>query len=217
MSGVWLAAAAALFWVSWLLMPGVGVTDAAQIFSLVSTQRSLVLTSVILQLASAVLYVPALVGTASDRDGTAAKAIGWGARLLLVGAMGSAADAVLHLLAYAMTAPELDMRTIVAVMTFMQGQGLVLLTPLILSFFVGGAMLSFALRNAGVVSSWNLGCHGLAVLVAIAGGALASGGIVSARLVGLTALGLVSGAQVWAGIALAKRGSRVLRLSPTVA
>ena len=57
-----LTAAATLFWVSWLLMPGVGVTAAGQIFDLVSSQRSLVLASVILQLGSAALYVPGLVG-----------------------------------------------------------------------------------------------------------------------------------------------------------
>jgi hypothetical protein len=41
--------------------------------------------------------------------------------LLLLGAMGSAADAVLHLLAYAMTAPGLDRGPLLEVMAFMQG------------------------------------------------------------------------------------------------
>ena len=60
-AGVMLAAAAALFWAAWVLMPGVGVTDAAQIFQLVSARRSLVAISVVVQLVSAVLYVPALL------------------------------------------------------------------------------------------------------------------------------------------------------------
>ncbi|HWQ35241.1 MAG TPA: hypothetical protein VNQ79_20515 [Blastocatellia bacterium] len=124
-------------------MPGVGVTDAEQIFRLVASQRSLVAASVIIQLISAVLYVPALLGTASEAIftvsvncdppaqallGTASEAITgqipgvkWSAGLLLVGATGSAADAVLHLLAYAMTAPGLDLATLIRVMAFMQG------------------------------------------------------------------------------------------------
>jgi hypothetical protein len=74
--------------------------------------------------------------------------------------MGSAADAVLHLLAYAMTAPGLD------TMAFMQGPGLLLLAPLILCFFVGGAWLSVALARAGIVPRWNPLLHGAAVGVA---------------------------------------------------
>jgi hypothetical protein len=50
-------AGAALFWLSWLFMPGVGVTDAAQIFDLVAHKRSSVMLSVVTQLLSAALYV----------------------------------------------------------------------------------------------------------------------------------------------------------------
>jgi hypothetical protein len=38
-AGICLAAAAGLFWLSWALMPGVGVTDAGRIFELVASQR----------------------------------------------------------------------------------------------------------------------------------------------------------------------------------
>ena len=94
-----LTAAATLFWVSWLLMPGVGVTDADQIFDLVSSQRTLVLASVIVQLLSAALYAPGLMAAISRASDGAPAAVRRGASLLLIGAMGSAADAVLHLLA----------------------------------------------------------------------------------------------------------------------
>jgi hypothetical protein len=80
--------------------------------------------------------------------------------------MGSAADAVLHLLAYAMTAPGLDTGSLLRVMAFMQGPGLLLLAPLILCFFVGGAWLSVALARAGIVPRWNPLLHGAAVGVA---------------------------------------------------
>jgi hypothetical protein len=119
--------------------------------------------------------------------------------------MGSAADAVLHLLAYAMTAPGLDTGSLLRVMAFMQGPGLLLLAPLILCFFVGGAWLSVALARAGIVPRWNPLLHGAAVGVAGVGGALASAGLVSPRIVGLAFLALVSAAQVAVGVALWRR------------
>ena len=199
MSGMSLVAAAVLFWLAWALMPGVGVTDPSQIFALVASQRGLVVCSVVVQLISAVLYIPALLGMVADPHFGRLRGIQWAAGLLIAGAMGSAADAVLHLLAYAMTAPNLDRTSLVPVMAFMQGPGLVLLAPLVLSFFVGGAMLSHVLAKAGIVSRWDVRLHALAVVVAVVGGALASGGWLPARLVGLATLALVSAAQIWVG------------------
>ena len=202
MSGVVLVSAAALFWIAWALMPGVGVTDPREIFALVSTQREWVAASVVVQLVSAALYAPALIGIVGDGVHRDVKAVRWAVVLLLVGAMGSAADAVLHLLAYAMTAPGVERESLVAVMAFMQGPGLVLLAPMILSFFIGGAGLSFALARRDVVSRWNPRLHGAAVAVAVIGGAMASAGLMPARVVGLAALGLVSAAQIGIGMAL---------------
>jgi hypothetical protein len=205
MSGLLLVTAAALFWVSWLLMPGVGVTEAGEIFTLVSSRRPLVLASVVAQLVSAVLYVPALMGALRDPDVGGDHWTRYGAALLLVGAMGSAADAVLHLLAYAMTAPGLDRAALIPVMAFMQGPGLVLLMPLVLSFFIGGALLSVALARRSIVSRANARLHAVAVLVALAGGAWASSGSISSRVVGLAVLALVSIAQAGMGIGIWKR------------
>jgi hypothetical protein len=205
MAGSWFVAAAVLFWVSWLLMPGVGVTDPQQIFELVASQRALVAASVVMQLSSAVCYIPALLGLVADPRLGRGRALRWGAGLLIAGAMGSAADAVLHLLAYAMTAPGLERTPLVPVMAFMQGPGLVLLAPLILSFFLGGGILSVALAKVRVVSRWNPYLHVVAVVAAGIGGALATSGVVPPRGVGLTFLGLLSMAQVWVGIALLKR------------
>jgi hypothetical protein len=55
LAGASRVAAAALFWLSWLLMPGVGVTDTRRSFELVGARRSAVLASVVLQLVSAAL------------------------------------------------------------------------------------------------------------------------------------------------------------------
>ena len=57
-AGLLLITAAALFWLSWLLVPGVGVTDAAQIFELVARKRWSVMLSVVTQLLSSALYIP---------------------------------------------------------------------------------------------------------------------------------------------------------------
>jgi hypothetical protein len=201
-AGISLVAAAVLFWLSWLLMPRVGVTDAKRIFELVAPQRSLVACSVVVQLLSAVLYAPASLGVACDAEAGTLPGARRGAGLLLVGAMGSAADAVLHLLAYAMTEPGLEPGSLDRVMAFMQGPGLLLLAPLIACFFIGGGALSVALARAGVVARGNARLHLLAVGVAVVGGAMASRGLLPPRAVGLTALGIVSVAQAWLGAAL---------------
>ena len=61
-----------------------------------------------LQLVSAALYAPALVGILTHAGLGADPGVRRACVVLLVGAMGSAADAVFHLFAYAMTAPDLD-------------------------------------------------------------------------------------------------------------
>lgn len=207
MAGASLVAAAALFWIAWLLMPGVGVTDARQIFELVAASREAVAASVVAQLLSAVLYVPALLGVVADAELGAMRSVRRAAGVLLVGAMGSAADAVLHLLAYAMTAPDLHLETLTRVMAFMQGPGLRLIAPLIACFFAGGACLSIALGRAGVVTRRNAHLHGLALVIAVAGGAIASAGLVPARTVGLAVLGVVSLAQIQVGLVLRARAA----------
>jgi hypothetical protein len=151
---------------------------------------------------SALLYIPALTSIAADPRLTREHLVPWGAMLLIAGAMGSAADAVLHLLAYAMTAPNIDQASMIPVMAFMQGPGLLVLAPMLASFFIGGAALSIGLGRLGVVSRWNGRSHVIAILVAIVGGLAATARLVPGRVVGLVFLAMVSGAQAWAGIAL---------------
>jgi hypothetical protein len=210
MTGWSFIAAGLLFWLSWVLMPGVGIVDPAHIFAIVATRRGLVLASVVLQLISAAAYAPALVGLIADVRFGGQRSIRVGAALLAMGAMGSAADAVLHLLAFAMTAPGRDPLAQIPVMAFMQGPGLVLLAPMLLAFFAGGACLSVALARIGVVSRWNVRAHPAALAAALSGLALAGLGAPAfvARLFGLAALGLVGAAH--AGIGWALRGRRAV-------
>jgi len=206
-SGVSLIAAASLFWLAWLLMPGVGVTDAGLIFELVGSHRSSVLASVVLQLISAALYVPALIGIASTPEFKANLRVKWGAGILLLGAMGSAADAVYHVLAFAMTAPGMDRGALLPVMAYMQGPGLLFVAPFILSFFAGGAILSSALERIGRIHKGSTFAHWAALGCALLGGAAASRGMIPPRLVGLMTLAAVSCAQavIGGGLGVAKR------------
>ena len=192
-AGAWLVAAALLFWLAWALMPAVGITDTRLIFEKVAAHASGVRASVVLQLVSAACYAPALVGIARLPAAESRRALAIGAVLLLIGAMGSAADAVLHLLAVEMVAPGIDREAMIPVMERMQGPNLALLGPLIAGFFAGSVVLSIGFARAGLVSRWNPWLFVLAVP------ALALGG-------GLALLACVSASQAWLGAALLRGG-----------
>jgi hypothetical protein len=202
--GAWLVAASLLFWIAWVLMPGVGVTDAQQILTLVSQQRPEVRLSAILQLISAACYAPALVGVAELGQKWNRSAIGVGAILLLIGAMGSAADAMLHLLAYEMTAPNTTPSQLIPVMARMQGPDLVLLAPMLVSYFAGSVVLAIGFARAGATSMWNPTLFIVALAVALVGSRLFGAEPGGQRIVGLAILGLISFSQAWLGIALWK-------------
>ena len=207
-AGLLFIVAAVFFWLSWFLMPGVGVTDAAQIFELVGHKRSSVMLSVVTQLLSAALYVPALLRI-NRAMGSCDSGVRWGACLLLLGAMGAAIDAVFHLLAYAMTMPGLDRRSLLPVMEFMQGPGLRLVAPFIISFFLGGIFLSISLAKKRTVSISSGYFYVAALGFAVAGSAATSGGIISSRAVGLSVLGAVSMAQALLGLELSLAPGRM--------
>jgi hypothetical protein len=192
-AGAWLVTAALLFWLAWALMPAVGITDTRLIFEKVAAQAGAVRASVVLQLVSAACYAPALVGVARLPEATRRPSLAVGAVLLLVGAMGSAADAVLHLLAVEMVAPGVDRAAMIPVMERMQGPNLALLGPLIAAFFAGSVVLALGAARAGLASRWN------PWLFALALPALALGG-------GLALLACVSASQVWIGVSLLRGG-----------
>jgi catechol 2,3-dioxygenase-like lactoylglutathione lyase family enzyme len=187
-------------------MPGVGITDARQILHLVGERAARVRLSVAAQLLSAACYAPALVGIAGLRDVGRDRAVRAGAALLLVGAMGSAADAVFHLLATEMVGPGIDRAAVTPLMERMQGPGLLFIAPLLAAFFLGSAWLSYGMARAGVVPRLQPWLFALALAVAALGGSLAAGRPAAARAVGLGVLGLVAAAQVWLGLALGRSG-----------
>ncbi|HEY8152732.1 MAG TPA: hypothetical protein VII72_01250 [Myxococcota bacterium] len=205
LAGASLVIAAALFWLSWLLMPGVGITDAGRILELVGRHAGRVRVSVAAQLLSAACYAPALVGIVATRRLRRQRQVRAGAILLAIGAMGSAADAVFHLLAVEMVAPGIDRTAMLPVMERMQGAGLLTIAPLIAAFFVGSGVLALGFARAGVVPRGNPLLIVLALALAGIGGPLAAGSAGAARAVGLAVLGLVSASQAWLGLGLWRR------------
>ena len=198
-AGVWLIVAATGFWISWLLMPGVGVTDPARIFELVGMHRPEVFASVVLQLVSAAAYLPGAIGLATAD--TSNRAIRIGSLLLALGAAGSAADAIFHLVAYEMTAPGTSVVAMTGVMARLQGPDLALLLPLIVAFFAGHIVLATSFRRRG---PWGRLAFRLLlatpVLVAACGVAVRAG-LAPKRTAGLLLLGLLSASLASAGAA----------------
>jgi hypothetical protein len=202
LAGVSLALAAATFWLSWWLMPGVGVVDAGVILDLVSARRPWVVASVIAQLVSAALFAPGLLGVAALARARSSRLLEWAAVILLVGAMGSAADAIFHIAAYEMTDPSAPRAAMLPVMERLQTAGLRFLIPLVLAYFAGSIALATGMARVGVVPRLYpaLAWIGLALLPVSARFAQ---GVDTQRLLALAGLGLLSASTCWAGIALA--------------
>jgi hypothetical protein len=203
-AGVWLTVASLGFWLSWLLMPGVGVTDAARIFELVGSHRAEVLASVVVQLLSAAAYLPGAFALAIAEP--PARAIRTGCVLLAIGAAGSAADAIFHLVAFEMTAPGNPEGALVGVMRRLQGPDLALLLPFVAAFFAGHAVLATAVRRRGTAGRLAFLCVLLAPVAAIAGARAARAGVVPKRGVGLVFLGLLCASLI--AVAFASGGDR---------
>ncbi len=203
--GGWLVIASVLFWIAWSLMPGVGVTDTRMILERVALQRDAVWLSTVLQLVSAACFAPPLLALGRLGHGRGSRALRVGAVLLAIGAMGSAADAIFHLLAYYMTGPGMQQDALVPLMEKMQGPGLALLAPMLLAFFAGAASLAVGAAGQGIVARWNPWLHVLAVAVALTAPLWAAGNPPAARVVGLTVLALVSASLAGIGFGLAPR------------
>ncbi len=188
-AAVWLSVASLGFWTSWLLMPGVGVTDPARIFELVGSHRPQVLASVVLQLLSAAAYLPGAFALALAAPPARARRAG--CILLAIGAAGSAADAIFHLVAFEMTAPGIAEGNVIGVMRRLQGPDLALLLPFVAAFFAGHAVLATAVRRQGAAGRLAFRCVLLAPVAAIAGARAARAGLLAKHEVGLVFLGLL--------------------------
>jgi len=152
LSGILLAVASVAFWLAWKLMPGVGVTDTATIFALVGAHRGQVYVSVVVQLVSAAACAVAVAGLLGAERARGSRALRAGAILLLLGALGSAADAIFHVVAFEMTAPGVNREAMAPVMQKLQGPDLVLLLPLVAAWFAGHAFVVVAARKDGPVA-----------------------------------------------------------------
>jgi hypothetical protein len=204
LTGLLLASAAVCFWTSWVLMPGVGVTDAAKIMALVSKQAEHVLLSSVLQLLSAALFALAIPGLARRFPPGQHAWASVATALLAVGTCGDAADAIYHQLAYEMVRPGIDQAAMLKVMQRMQTVDLRFLIPMILSFLLGCVGLAIGAALAKVVSKWSPLLYAMAVAVAVLGGAMGLPG----RVVGLTCLGLLGASAAWIGLALWRKQPR---------
>jgi len=173
------------------------------ILDLVSAQRPWVTASVTAQLVSAALFAPGLVGVAAFARERGSLLLEVAAVVLLVGAMGSAADAIFHVAAYEMTDPSAPRAAMLPVMERLQTAGLRFLIPLVLAFFAGSVALATGMARERVVPRLcpALAWIGLALLPASARFAQ---GAEAQRLLALAGLGLLSAAVGWAGVALAR-------------
>jgi hypothetical protein len=192
---------AKLFWLAWFLMPEPGTTDASFILHAIGEQRGSVLLSAILQTICAVAIVPAVLSIPASRS----RLVQIGAVLLLVGALGNAADAVYHQMAYEMTAPDVTRVAMLPVMTRMQTEQIALLVPLLLSFFPGAACLCIGLAREGRGPARVGRLFGIALALGVLGVAAALMLGISPRLFTMTALALFSGALGWTGWTLRHR------------
>ncbi len=199
---MYLILASLAFWVSWFLMPGVGITDTATIFTLVSSHRAHVLASVVLQLLSAAMYAPGIIAIVSAHPARLSPVVRAGGALRAIGAMGSAADAVFHLVAYEMTAPGVALDAVAPVMRRLQGKDLTLLLPFVAAFFLGHALLVAALRKRGTLAALGGYLLAAAPVVVIAGAPATRAGLVTGRLVALLLLACVAGSLAFLGLSM---------------
>jgi hypothetical protein len=207
-TGYTLILAAITFWLSWFLMPDPGTTDAAHILQIVKQSRSSVFSSAITQICSSVLYVTALTLLAQlflpQKKMTLVGLIFFG-----IGVLGMCADAFFHLLAYYMTDSSVDIQqNVVRVMEFMQTDGVVILIPILLPFFIGSLLLAIGLCMQNVVSKFPGWVFSLALTVGPITAIISKkiflyqGNLVSLSILGLFAIG-----QAFIGYTLIKRSS----------
>ena len=150
-TGLLLIFAALTFLLSWWLMPDPGTVDTVHILQIVKQERTAVLSSVVIQITSSVLYVLAMLLVVKLIFPQLKALIG--IALLSIGAMGLCADAFFHLLAWFMTDDSVTIqRDVIKVMDFMQTEGLIFLVPLLLPLFFGGLILAMGLHKQNIIS-----------------------------------------------------------------
>jgi len=205
LTGYLLIAAAITFWVSWFLMPDPGTTDADHILKIVKASRVSVLSSVITQIISSVLYVVALFGLATHKS-LQTKMQLTGIILLAIGAMGLCADAFFHLLAFFMTDDSVNIQAdVLSVMKFMQTTGVAFLLPLLLPLFVGSLVLAIGMRAHVKISTSATVMFIVAFSIGIIGGLSSNVFHYTMPGLSLVVLALFAAGQVVIGFELNKK------------
>jgi len=194
--------AAITFIISWYLMPDPGTTDTLHILKIVKEERASVLSSIIVQIISSVLYISALVFLMQISLGKKRISIA-GIILLGIGALGLCADAFFHLLAYYMTDTSVNIQQdVVTVMNFMQTEALTFLVPLLLPLFIGSLLLSFNLAKLEIISKRSAWYTSAAFLIGIICAIAAKLGLYTGAIPVLGMLGAFATGQTIAGFEL---------------
>lgn len=209
LAGWLLILAAITFWISWFLMPDQGTADTYHILTIVKESREAVFLSVIIQILSSVLYLPALFLIAQEAHPQKRTTLA-GLILLSIGAMGMCADAFFHLLAYFMTDPLISIQEdVVMVMQFMQTQGIVFLIPLLLPFFIGSLVLAIGLQQQAIISKIPQAVFIVAFVTAISGAIIVNKFLGYGRpFLALTILGLFATGQLLIGQELLTKSAK---------
>jgi hypothetical protein len=199
-SGVLLILGAILLWVAWALMPEGATNDPAVIARVIAGSREDVRLSAIVQIVASAAFAPAVLLLA----GRGSALTFAGGALVLVGAMGMAADAVYHQAAYQLTAPDLDAAAMLLPLGRMQSEDILSLVPLLLAFIVGTPMLGVGLVREGRAPRW-VGPVLLAAFV------IAIGGAIGVRVAGLSRHLVVLGFFGAFGLAFIGMGLQLVR------
>jgi hypothetical protein len=195
LTGCALTAGAICLWISWALMPDAATNNADHILTAVASSRGNVRASALLQLLGAALVVPGLVAEGAPERGTRA-----GAVVLLWGAMGMAADAVYHQLAFEMTARGVARDAVLPVMANMQLVDLRSLVPLLLAFLVGAIVLGWQRVRRRLGARWAARMlMAPALIIPIGIVAVAALGL-PRRIVVLVTLGAICGGLIGVGL-----------------
>ncbi|ASP41296.1 hypothetical protein AMR47_02900 [Leptospira interrogans] len=111
-------------------------------------------------------------------------------------------DAFFHLLAYYMTDDSVFIQeNVIIIMNFMQTKGVIILVPLLLSFFIGSLILSIGLKLQNVISKIPMVDFLIAIFAGIPGAVIINKIFLYKRsIVSLIILGTFAIGQAWIGL-----------------
>lgn len=204
-NGILFVFAAITFWLAWFLMPDAGTNDARHILEMVRATRNSVWWSVLVQIVSAVAFVPAVVGFQTNLPAANSKLAKTGASLILIGAMGMCADAIFHLAAYYMTADGIEIQTVFEPTRLLQTDGIRFLVPLLIPFLIGGWIYASALRRASIISRTSEWIFAFAFFFVITGILAINLAGISRHIIILSFLGLIALGYASIGFEIIKR------------